>query len=143
MKFTANDYGAEAARGAGSEASTDMHENDAQTRSDAPGARGVVPKAAPAPLGRADADLKPENRTPDPWQGRQWRFVWGPKDLETGTRKCRHAQRHPRMRHLPLPRAGLLVHCIAKDGRTYSRETARSRRNDRAVINLIPVEFES
>jgi hypothetical protein len=77
------------------------------------------------------------------WQGRQWRLVYGPKDLETGTRKCVHAQRHPKLRHLPPPKAGLLVRCIAKDGREYCRETARSRRNDHGVINLIPVEFES
>ena len=47
------------------------------------------------------------------------------------------------MRHLPLPKAGLLVRCIDKDGREWCRETARSRRNERGLINLIPVEFES
>ena len=52
----------------------------------------------------------------DLWRGRQWRMVYGPKDLETGTRKCRHAQRNPRMRHLPLPKAGLLVRCLTRDG---------------------------
>ena len=31
-------------------------------------------------------------------------MVYGPKDLATGSRKCRHAQRNPRMRHLPLPK---------------------------------------
>ena len=79
----------------------------------------------------------------DPWQGRQWRMVYGPNDLETGTRKCLHAQRNPRMRHLPLPKAGLLVRCLTKDGTECCRETARSRRNDHGIINLIPVEFES
>ena len=121
-----------------------MRENDAQTRSDAPGARGMVPpKVPPAPLRRADVALTHENGTPDPWKGRQWRLVYGPKDLETGSQKCRHAQRHPGMRHLPLPKAGLLVHVIDKDGVLHHRETARSRRNAAAVINLVPTEFTS
>lgn len=70
-------------------------------------------------------------------------MVYGPNDLETGTKRCRHAQRNPRMRHLPLPKAGLLVRCLTGDGAECCRETARSRRNDKHVINLIPVEFES
>ena len=78
----------------------------------------------------------------DLWQGRQWRMVYGPNDLDTGTRKCRHAQRHPRMRHLPLPKAGMLVRCLQKDGTDCHRQTARSRRNDKGIINLVPVERE-
>ena len=46
------------------------------------------------------------------------------------------------MRHLPLPKAGLLVRCLTKDGTDCCRETARSRRNERGLINLIPWEFE-
>ena len=118
-----------------------MKLDDTQTRSDAPVARGVA-QAAPAPLGRAGAALAHENGA-DPWQGRQWRLVYGPKDLDTGTRQCVHAQRHPRMRHLPPPKAGMNVRVLAKDGREYNRETARSRRTDAGVINLIPVEFEA
>ncbi|MDE0228013.1 MAG: hypothetical protein OXJ62_04075 [Spirochaetaceae bacterium] len=77
------------------------------------------------------------------WKGRAWRMVYGPKDLDTGTRKCLHAQRNPRLLHLPLPKAGTLVRAITKDGTDCCRETARSRRNDKGIINLIPVEFES
>ena len=72
------------------------------------------------------------------WQGRQWRLVYGPKDLDTGSAQCVHAQCNPAHRHLPLPKAGLLVRCLAKDGRDYYRETARSRANANAVINLVP-----
>lgn len=79
----------------------------------------------------------------DLWQGRQWRMVYSKDDLDTGTRKCLHAQRNPRLRHLPLPKAGLLVRCLTKDGTECCRETARSRRNEAGIINLIPVEFES
>ena len=71
------------------------------------------------------------------------RIVYGPKDLETGTVRCVHAQRHPKLRHLPPPKAGMNVLCLAKDGRSYNRETARSGRSAAGVINLIPVEFES
>ena len=74
----------------------------------------------------------------DLWQGRQWRLVYGPQDLDTGSNRCVHAQRNPRMRHLPLPKAGMLVRALAKDGRDYYRETARSRANANAVINLVP-----
>ena len=69
-------------------------------------------------------------------------MVYGPKDLATGTRKCRHAQRNPRFRHLPLPKAGMLVRCLTKDGTDCYRQTARSRANDKGIINLIPVERE-
>ena len=69
-------------------------------------------------------------------------MVYGPKDLDTGTRQCRHAQQNPRLRHLPLPKAGMLVRCLTKDGTDCYREAARSRRNDKGLINLIPVEFE-
>ena len=79
----------------------------------------------------------------DLWKGRQWRLVYFAKDLDTDTRRCVHAQRHPKLRHLPLPKAGLLVRCVDKDGREWCREAARSRRNDTGIINLIPVEFES
>jgi hypothetical protein len=72
------------------------------------------------------------------WKGRQWRLVYGPKDLDTGPLQCVHAQCNPRLRHLPLPKAGLLVRCLAKDGRDYYRETARSRANANAVISLVP-----
>ena len=65
-------------------------------------------------------------------------LVYGPKDLDTGSAQCVHAQCNPAHRHLPLPKAGLLVRCLAKDGRDYYRETARSRANANAVINLVP-----
>ena len=70
-------------------------------------------------------------------------MVYSKTDLETGTRKCLHAQRNPKLRHLPLPRAGLLVRCLQKDGTDCYRETARSRRNEAGIINLIAYEFES
>ena len=84
----------------------------------------------------------------DLWKGYQRRgpqvaLVYGPKDLDTGTRKCLHAQRNPRLRHLPLSKAGLLVRCLTRDGTDCCRETTRSRRNEAGIINLIPVEFES
>ena len=73
---------------------------------------------------------------PDLWRGRQWRFVYGPEDLDIGGPRCRHAQRHPRMRHLPLPKAGLAVLVLDKDGVEHHRATARSRTNRQAIINL-------
>ena len=79
----------------------------------------------------------------DLWQGRQWRLVYSSEDLETGPRQCQHAQRHPKLRHLPLPKAGLLVRALAKDGRDYYRETARSHANEKHVINLVPQGRES
>ena len=76
------------------------------------------------------------------WHGLQWRLVYGPEDLATGPRQAQHAQRHhPKLRHLPLPKAGLLIRAIGKDGKVYYREAARSRANDKAVINLVPPEF--
>ena len=80
------------------------------------------------------------------WHGHQRRgpqvaLVYGPEDLATGPRQAQHAQRHPKLRHLPLPKAGLLIRAIGKDGRTHYREAARSRANDRAVIHLVPPEF--
>ena len=66
------------------------------------------------------------------------RKTWTPARADACTR-----QRHPKLRHLPLPKAGLLVRCVDKDGREWCREAARSRRNDTGIINLIPVEFES
>jgi hypothetical protein len=77
------------------------------------------------------------------WKGHHWRLVYGPKDLETGPRQCVHAQRNPKLRHLPLPKAGLLVRVLAKDGREYCRESARSRANADGVINLVPQGRES
>ena len=68
-------------------------------------------------------------------------LVYGPNDLATGGNRCVHAQCNPRLRHLPLPRAGLLILAIAKDGKTCYREPARSRANPGAVINLLPPEF--
>ena len=78
----------------------------------------------------------------DLWQGRQWRMVYGPQDLDTGTKRCLHAQRNPRLRYLPLPRAGLLVraHHQGRD-RLLPRDGAQPAQRERDH-QPDPYEFE-
>lgn len=67
-----------------------------------------------------------------------WRLVYSPTDLDTGPRQCRHAQRAPGLRRLPLPRAGRSIDAVCKDGSIVTRTTKRTRRNAAHVINLEP-----
>ena len=71
-----------------------------------------------------------------------WRLVYAPDDLDTGPRQCRHAQRALGLRHLPLPKAGLPVSCVAKDGSILTRTVARTKANAQHVINLTPLGRE-